>query len=338
MPKVSVIVPNYNHAPFLQKRIESILNQTFQDFEIILFDDASTDESLEILNGYETHPKFSHIIVNTKNSGSPFVQWCRGIELALGDYIWIAETDDFAEFTFLEQTVLALQNNPNSNLVYVDSKIVDVNDNTIDLWSIRKNNRFKTTKWSMDHEVIGKNEVIDFLLNSVTINNASAVLFRKKSLNSTNFLNDLSTYKTVGDLYTYIFVALQGKISYIAQPLNNYREHELNVTKKNTHSGLIYLERIKCFQKSLSYFKNFDLTQNDFANLKESYVQILRKNGVKLIDLDFGKELDHFIKKIIQAKIFNIYKGFLYRCLFKLNALNSPTLKKVSKRLIKKVL
>ena len=57
MPKVSVIVPNYNHAPYLKQRIESILNQTFQDFELILLDDYSSDNSREVISDYSSHSK-----------------------------------------------------------------------------------------------------------------------------------------------------------------------------------------------------------------------------------------------------------------------------------------
>ena len=72
---VSVIVPCYNHAPYLKQRIESILNQTYQNFELILLDDVSPDESAEILLSYKDHPKVSHCIINEKNSGSTFHQW-----------------------------------------------------------------------------------------------------------------------------------------------------------------------------------------------------------------------------------------------------------------------
>lgn len=71
MPTVSVIVPNYCHAPYLEQRIESILQQTFQDFELILLDDCSTDGSREILERYRNHPKVSGIFYNERNSGSP---------------------------------------------------------------------------------------------------------------------------------------------------------------------------------------------------------------------------------------------------------------------------
>ncbi|MCW8968588.1 MAG: glycosyltransferase, partial [Flavobacteriales bacterium] len=73
-PLISIIIPNYNHALFLKKRLESVYNQTYPHFEVILLDDASTDNSIEILNTYKSHPKTAHLIVNTQNSGSPFKQ------------------------------------------------------------------------------------------------------------------------------------------------------------------------------------------------------------------------------------------------------------------------
>jgi glycosyltransferase involved in cell wall biosynthesis len=82
--QVSVILPNYNHAVFLQKRIDSIFNQSFTDFELIILYDFSTDNSKEIIEQYREHPHVSHIVYNTENSGSTFKQWGKGIELAKG--------------------------------------------------------------------------------------------------------------------------------------------------------------------------------------------------------------------------------------------------------------
>src|ERR1700756_5018477 len=100
MPTVSVIVPNYNHARFLPKRIDSILRQSFQDFELILLDDCSTDDSRSILSQHASDPRV-RIEFNQVNSGSPFKQWNRGVGLARGQYIWIAESDDYADERFL---------------------------------------------------------------------------------------------------------------------------------------------------------------------------------------------------------------------------------------------
>ncbi|MCY7320297.1 MAG: glycosyltransferase, partial [Phormidesmis sp. CAN_BIN36] len=80
VPKVSVIIPNYNHDRFLTKRIQTILDQTFQDFEIIYLDDASTDESDAAIAPFL--PRLTHVIKNETNSGSPFKQWNKGARLA----------------------------------------------------------------------------------------------------------------------------------------------------------------------------------------------------------------------------------------------------------------
>jgi glycosyltransferase involved in cell wall biosynthesis len=64
IPKLSIIIPNYNHADFLKQRLESIFNQTFQNFQVILLDDASTDNSKEILEQYANHPKVSKYMGN----------------------------------------------------------------------------------------------------------------------------------------------------------------------------------------------------------------------------------------------------------------------------------
>jgi glycosyltransferase involved in cell wall biosynthesis len=73
-PLISVVIPNYNHAQFLEKRIESVLNQTYKNIEIILLDDKSTDNSIDIIKKYEQNPVVSHVLQNTENSGSPFLQ------------------------------------------------------------------------------------------------------------------------------------------------------------------------------------------------------------------------------------------------------------------------
>src|SRR5450759_685207 len=134
MPKVSVIVPNYNHAKYLFQRLDSIFNQTFQDFELILLDDCSTDNSFELLKGYSTHPKVSHFIVNKQNSGSTFKQWAKGIELGRGEFLWIAESDDVCEINFLEKVLLPFQKYDNAGLVYCQS------------WSINDTGQ-KTGNW-----------------------------------------------------------------------------------------------------------------------------------------------------------------------------------------------
>ena len=77
MPKVSVIIPNYNHARYLRQRIQSVLDQTFQDFDLTYLDDASSDESNAIFVEFDRQPRIK-AIYNGCNSGSPFKQWNKG--------------------------------------------------------------------------------------------------------------------------------------------------------------------------------------------------------------------------------------------------------------------
>jgi len=111
MPKVSVIVPNYNHARYLRQRVDSVLGQTFQDFELILLDDCSTDESRSVLSSYAGNPRV-RIEFNEVNSGSTFKQWNKGVRLARGEYVWIAESDDYADPQLLERLVSRLDAEP----------------------------------------------------------------------------------------------------------------------------------------------------------------------------------------------------------------------------------
>jgi len=125
-----VIVPNYNHARFLGRRLDSILGQTYRDFEIILLDDASTDGSAELCEQFARLHSCT-FIHNDKNSGSAFKQWNNGIGLASGRYVWIAESDDFADERFLEVMTGTLDRNPACGLAYCQSLRVDEEEHVL---------------------------------------------------------------------------------------------------------------------------------------------------------------------------------------------------------------
>lgn len=129
-PLVSVIIPNYNHARYLDRRLQTVLNQTYPDFEVWILDDHSTDNSLEVIAKYKDNPHVAGIVVNKENSGSPFKQWDKGISLATGDIIWIAESDDYCELNLLEELVKALLEKPDVVVAY-SSYIVFTDDGYI---------------------------------------------------------------------------------------------------------------------------------------------------------------------------------------------------------------
>lgn len=219
MPKVSIIIPNYNHAPFLVQRLESVFNQTFQDFEVILLDDKSTDDSVTVLERYAKHPKVSHFVVNEQNSGSPFKQWQKGIQLAQGDYIWIAESDDLSEYTFLEHLLKSLKNY-NIVLAYCATVHFDEisNKKYRDTWA----DALDTNRWKNDHFNNGFDEIENYFRYRNIIPNASASVFKKSVIEKFELPIAM---KYCGDWYVWINLLKHGDIAYVNKPLNFYRKH-----------------------------------------------------------------------------------------------------------------
>lgn len=102
MAKISVVIPVYNVEDFLEECLESIVNQTFKDIEIICINDGSTDNSLEILNSYkENDNRFK--IFSQENLGHA-VATNKGINLAKGDYLYLMDSDDILDLSALEET------------------------------------------------------------------------------------------------------------------------------------------------------------------------------------------------------------------------------------------
>ncbi len=103
MPQISVIMPVYNTSQYLRRSIESVLNQTYKDFELICINDGSTDNSLEILQEYATHdPRIK--IINQENSGAGYSR-NKGIEKASGTYLSFIDADDWIDIKFLENAL-----------------------------------------------------------------------------------------------------------------------------------------------------------------------------------------------------------------------------------------
>lgn len=245
MPKVSVIIPNYNHAPYLRQRIDSVLNQTYQDFELILLDDCSTDNSRTILAEYKQNPKVSHCLLNEKNSGSTFRQWNKGIELAQGDYIWIAESDDLAEVNFLEVMVHEFEQRPQVGLIYAGSKLLD-GDGEISYMN-ESGNTGDRIQYSPGIDLWPKFSV------SNPIWNASAMMFKRSLYPSLVEQNLFSNMRYCGDWFFYVLIAEKGAdFLEIKQTLNNFRVHPNNVSTGAMSEGMTFLEGLDVY----SYLKS----------------------------------------------------------------------------------
>ncbi len=245
--KVSVIIPNYNYADFIVERIDSVLFQTYPIYELIILDDASTDDSVKVIEKKisEIKKNYPHIKVifapNKKNSGGcVFSQWQKGLKLATGDYIWIAEADDSCNARFLETAMEKFSSNSKVVLFYSDSYRIN-QDNVIksrtctdwmDMW--------RSGRYNADFYNDGKDEIINYLSGTNPIMNVSSVVWKNiKPLNS--IFEEAKEYKVAGDWYIYSRVLEYGDIAYSSKPLNYYRKHDKGsastVVKLNTEYG-----------------------------------------------------------------------------------------------------
>jgi len=235
MSTVSVIIPNYNHARFLPRRIESVLRQTLQDFELILLDDCSTDDSRSILSQYGGDPRV-RIEFNEVNSGSPFKQWNKGVGLARGEYVWIAESDDYADARLLEKLAALLDAEPRATFAYCRSVRVSLDDRLegfVDPLVAVGNQHHR---WTVDYSADGMEECRNYLVHCNTVPNASAVVFRKDVYQRVGGADE--SMSLCGDWKLWAAMALTGKIVYLAEPLNYYRFHDASVRRVTKQSGM----------------------------------------------------------------------------------------------------
>jgi len=231
-PLVSVIIPNYNHARYLDERLESILSQTFQDFEIIILDDKSTDNSVEVINKYKDNPHVSHIVVNEKNSGKVFSQWHKGFELAKGSLIWIAESDDKCLPTLLEELVQEFKRV--DDLVLAFTRTICFTDDGHESIS------YGAIKDSRTERLDGRKFISKYMAGGCYVTNASSALFRKSTAMKID--DQYTAYKGAGDRLFWIEIAEKGNVAIVNKPLNYCRRHGNNVTNTNITSGLLQRE------------------------------------------------------------------------------------------------
>lgn len=265
-PLISIVVPNYNHASYLKKRLESVIEQTYQNTEIILLDDCSADNSLDILRSYND-PRIQ-LYPNRINSGSPFAQWNKGAELSKGKYLWIAESDDFCEPTLLENLVAVLEKNANAHLAFCQSVLVNENDKV--LHSFAENYRFlyKTNRWETDFIASGEDECRQYLMCNNTIPNASAVLFRLETYLKVG--GAPAHFKLNGDWMLYTRILAEGEFAFLSKAENYFRLHTNTQRHKARRTAHAYPEMIGIQDFIIN---RFNISQKNIADARRQIAE-----------------------------------------------------------------
>jgi Glycosyltransferases involved in cell wall biogenesis len=204
--KVSVLIPVYNMELYIEEAIESVLNQTYNDYEIIIVDNHSTDNTWPILLKYEAHPKCI-LIKNERNLGMA-QNWNRCLFYAKGKYLKVLNADDILEQTALQEYVNILANNPTISLVTSHYKTFGIDNNVMYSKYVGQMN--------------GKEAIINTIETSNWIGCPTQVMFRREDL-YVGYFNIASTWWADMDLWYRLLTI--GDLFVIDKILSQNRSH-----------------------------------------------------------------------------------------------------------------
>lgn len=209
MPKVSVVIPAYNTMKYLPKTLESVLRQTFIDFEVLIINDGSLDHIIEWASEL-TDRRVK--LVSQENQGLPGAR-NTGIAHAQGEYIAFLDGDDLWEPTKLEKQVNCLDNQPKVGLVYTWSALIDEQDNP-------------TGRIFVSH---AEGDVWQQLFEADVIANGSSAMVRRCCFEKVGVFDCSLT--SAEDLDMWLRVAAHYPFAVVKEPLTLYRQHPDSMSK-----------------------------------------------------------------------------------------------------------
>jgi len=265
MEKINILMATFNGRRYVAKQIESILNQTYQDFRLIISDDCSTDSTLKILEEYEAKDSRIDIYYQGENLGIT-----ANFEFLIGkvrsEYFMFADQDDIWEPDKIEKSVKKLEEE-NLDLVYTDLCVVDSRLNEIapSYWRLK----------GLDYRIKRYNNFESLYLNNFVT--GCTMLVRSKWINEFMPLPKESKY-ILHDYWIALIVSQSGNIGYIDEALVKYRQHGNNKIGSKTQSEeLKSLDEIRnlFIDVKLDHFKTF--VQNEARFKSSSYKELNKK-------------------------------------------------------------
>ncbi len=235
-PLLSILIPTYNYASYIGEALDSVLEQTFTDFEIVVVDDASVDRTDEVCRRFvESDPRVRYVR-NASNVG--MVQnWNRSVSLAQGQYLKLLLADDkLRGVDALALQIRALEANPDIALVTSSRAIIDETSRLLEIWD----------PLGRSDRVVQLGEIEAYMLARVGrgmnfIGEPSAVMFRARDAES-GFSENL---RQLVDFEMWLRLMSRGDLYYFAQPLCAFRRHSHQQSALNSQAGLGELEELE---------------------------------------------------------------------------------------------
>jgi glycosyltransferase involved in cell wall biosynthesis len=276
---VSVIIPAYEVATFIKNAVESVLSQTWSELEVVVVDDGSTDGTLQILRSM-ADPRLT--ILSQTNKGSAAARNA-GLQVARGNFVAFLDGDDVWSCTKLEEQVETFRRNPDIDLVFTLSRIIDERGRDTGRRSV---------------PVAGHVSLRQLMVENI-INNGSAVMLRRSALEAVG-LFDVDLPSCVDyDLWLRIGVLRPNNIYCISRPLTHYRIRDGQITKnwRRMEAGwsrviekleLSAPNELKRLRREIKgrmyrYLSYIAYESGEFSESRSLYIKAIRSYGMKLL-------------------------------------------------------
>jgi glycosyltransferase involved in cell wall biosynthesis len=274
---VLVLIPSYNHGRFLHYRVMSVLNQGYQNLDVMLIDDGSTDNTMEVVRSIKD-PRFK-AVQREVNSGTPFAAWHdaqRIIEAGNYRYIWIAESDDRAAPDFLSRGVAALRANPAASLYFCHSWFVDERDLILGHSISYLRRHFPSVDWSEGWTMHGTAFVRATLIRGMSVPNMSSALMRADAFCAA-LTPDLARYKLAADWIFAASIARHGDV--IFDPVdNNFFRHHSRTSRSETALARVVFEHMSA---TYAAYRFGEVDRADYQTQMKIWGQMYRYERVR---------------------------------------------------------
>jgi glycosyltransferase involved in cell wall biosynthesis len=292
MEKIDILLATYNGEKFVKEQIESILNQTYENFNLIISDDASTDNTLNILEEYEKKDTRIKVFKKEKNKGliDNFEFLLKNVT---SDYFMFSDQDDIWKKDKIEKSINKLKEE-SSGLVYTDLEIVDEKLNVIypSYWKYKQ----------IYKKIIKYNNFEALYLNNFVT--GCTILAKSKYIKDILPLPRNSKF-VLHDYWTALIISAKDKISYVEEPTIQYRQHKNN--------------RVGSSRKS-DQLENFEDLRNLFIKVKIEHFEVFKENIEKIKTKEISKYTNEALKyfeNLKKVKYINLKNWNLFFRLYK---------------------
>ncbi|BCZ48930.1 glycosyl transferase [Clostridium gelidum] len=294
MVSVSIITPVYNVERCIEKTINSIINQSCKNFELLLIDDGSNDKSIEIAENLLINSDVDFKVIRQENSGVSVAR-NKGISEAKGEYVCFLDSDDYIHTDYIK-LMYEKASNCNCDLVFCDYTQVDSQDKVL----------VKSTTRFLDDFINGREAALKQLSCDITIGMGSA-LYKTSIIKENNILFDSSRKYAEDVVFTIKALLNMDKIISIDKTLMFYVRWNSSVT------NLVSLKHLDCYYSYVDLLKYLN-SQEDFKNIEKFLIEYKIPYAISHIfsilcrDKKFHKDLFEFLNKREVKESLGCYK------------------------------